>query len=445
MQPIIKTKDLGVSYVLGAGTEVTALKAASIEIFPREYVIIFGPSGCGKSTLLYTLAGLEVPTNGTVVVDGKDLNKITQDELVEYHRNKIGMVFQAYYLINSVSVFDNVAMPQIFENVSQSERIKKTEVLLKRFGVFEQRQKLPSELSGGQQQRVAIARSLVNNPEIILADEPVGNLDSKSSEVVMQLLQDLNKKDGKTIILVTHDSRFLGYADRVIYMKDGLVEKEVVNKQVVTSVKEGEMKDKVHSEYELLARVYSGLSPAQVGSLIAPFKAKMLVSSLISDFEAEEISRMEKLIQEYLFKLLTIEQLSTLIDKPMEDGGVGLNKQTVENFVKEIESVVKVAFYLHKGYIEESKKHPHKSPQELKVNVVKGYLLRNYDFSLNNIQKERLRKVIQLRLLNEIDRKQVFEMMDRPIDKLGVGLNSQTAKKIAKDFELLLLIKYGLD
>jgi len=229
MEPLIKSQNLSVIYNPGRSNEVRALDGADIEIYPKEYVILFGPSGCGKSTLLYTILGLRKPSQGSLFVEGREISQFSEKELVEYRRNKIGMIFQAYYLIPSLDVARNIALPRIFVDEKATERSLRAEMLLKKLNIMNQRNKLPSTLSGGEQQRVAIARALINNSQILLADEPVGNLDSESAEIVMNILKDINEKDGKTVILVTHDARFLHYAHRVYYMEDGKIIRETVD------------------------------------------------------------------------------------------------------------------------------------------------------------------------------------------------------------------------
>ncbi|TSD01617.1 MAG: Uncharacterized protein Athens071425_346, partial [Parcubacteria group bacterium Athens0714_25] len=225
-EPIIKTKDLRVIYNQGKSNEVRSLEDANVEIYPQEYVIIFGPSGCGKSTLLYSISGLQAPTYGDVFIEGKKLAEMNKKERVNLHRNNIGMVFQAFYLVPSLSIIGNVCLPKSFSGVAKKIREKDGMKLLQRFSIAEQATKFPNELSGGQKQRVSIARSLINNPQIILADEPVGNLDSESAENVLRILKELNEIDKKTIILVTHNPEHLHFADRIIHMKDGRIVRE---------------------------------------------------------------------------------------------------------------------------------------------------------------------------------------------------------------------------
>ena len=224
-------------------------------IYPHEYVILYGPSGCGKSTLLNSITGLLRPTTGKVEIEGKDLNSFSEKEKLEFHRRKVGMVFQSLYLVPTLTIIDNVSLPRAFSGDDTPGRKKDGMNFLKRFGIEEQAEKLPGDLSGGQRQRVAIARSLMNSPQIIVADEPVGNLDSKASFNVLSILKELNEVDKKLIILVTHDPAHLAYGDRVIHMQDGKITKivEVLEKKAPTIKLEQETRDdqeKIGKEWE---------------------------------------------------------------------------------------------------------------------------------------------------------------------------------------------------
>lgn len=229
----IKTENVNVIYDRGKPSETKALSDINTTIYKEDFVIFFGPSGCGKSTMLYTVSGIEKPTSGKIFVLGKNITEFSPMESAKFHRAQIGMVFQAYNLIPTLTVIDNVALPQVFRGVSRERRLLRARILLQRFDILPQADRLPSELSGGQQQRVGIARALINEQPIIFADEPVGNLDSKSAKIVLDILYDLNVKDKKTVILVTHDPSLLKYATHIIYMKDGFIvgEKRFSSKQ----------------------------------------------------------------------------------------------------------------------------------------------------------------------------------------------------------------------
>ncbi|MDP2837884.1 MAG: ABC transporter ATP-binding protein, partial [Candidatus Moranbacteria bacterium] len=266
-EPIIIVDKLRVIYNQGKANETRALEETNLSIYPEEYVIIYGPSGCGKSTLLYSISGLQSPTYGDVLIQGISIAKMTRKEELELHQTKIGMVFQAFYLLSSLTILDNVCLPKVFRGEAPRERKVAGISLLRRFGIVEQADKFPNQLSGGQKQRVAIARSLVNNPEIILADEPVGNLDSESAENVLKILKELNTVDKKTVIMVTHNPEHLVYADRVIHMKDGRVIKEDIFKEKRPS----EAKEKViipetqeSKELKMLMNSFKSLLPQQI-------------------------------------------------------------------------------------------------------------------------------------------------------------------------------------
>lgn len=202
------------------------LKNVSLTIRQGEFVIIFGPSGSGKSTLLNVMAGLERPSAGRVKVKSHDLGKYDEEQLAKYHRRKMGMVFQSFNLIKSLSVWENVALPQTAEGIPIRRRRRRAHHLLKMLGVEEYMDRHPNELSGGEQQRVAIARALVNNPLLLLVDEPTGNLDSKMADEVMRIFYDLHYHSKHTIVLVTHNPEYLQYASRIIHIQDGEVKRQ---------------------------------------------------------------------------------------------------------------------------------------------------------------------------------------------------------------------------
>ncbi|MDE5826775.1 MAG: ABC transporter ATP-binding protein [Duncaniella sp.] len=201
--------------------ETLALENVNIAIEKGEFVSVMGPSGCGKSTLLNIVGLLDTPTSGTVSIDGTALGKMSDSKLAAFRNAKLGFVFQSFHLINSLNVIDNVELPLIYRSMSASERSKRVREVLDRVGLSHRMRHMPSQLSGGQCQRVAIARAIVGNPEIILADEPTGNLDSKMGAEVMELLHSLNKDDGRTIMMVTHNEEQAKLTDRIIRFFDG--------------------------------------------------------------------------------------------------------------------------------------------------------------------------------------------------------------------------------
>lgn len=201
--------------------ETLALENVNIDIEKGEFVSVMGPSGCGKSTLLNIVGLLDEPTSGTVTIDGTTLNKISDKKLAAFRNAKLGFVFQSFHLINSLNVLDNVELPLLYRSMSGGERRRLAKEVLDRVGLSHRVHHKPSQLSGGQCQRVAIARAIVGNPEIILADEPTGNLDSKMGAEVMDLLHSLNKEDKRTIMMVTHNEEQAKLTDRIIRFFDG--------------------------------------------------------------------------------------------------------------------------------------------------------------------------------------------------------------------------------
>lgn len=221
---IIKLEGVKKLYRLGK-VEIFALRGIDLEIRKGEFVCIMGPSGCGKSTLLNLLGCLDKPTEGRYTLNGEDVAQLDDNTLSEIRCNYLGFVFQSYNLIPQLSVVENIEVPLYYQGVSPKESRKKSIELAIKVGLGERLNHKPLELSGGQQQRVGIARALVNNPLLILADEPTGNLDSKSGKEIMQIFKDLHAS-GKTIVLVTHDENIAGYAERIVRLKDGLIESD---------------------------------------------------------------------------------------------------------------------------------------------------------------------------------------------------------------------------
>jgi putative ABC transport system ATP-binding protein len=231
-KPLITIKDIGRKYVIGSEV-IHALKSVSLTINKGEFVALMGPSGSGKSTLMNILGCLDTPTKGQYILNGIDVSHMTDNELAEVRNEEIGFVFQTFNLLPRNTALDNVALPLIYSGTNKADRIARAENALKNVGLGNRMDHKPNELSGGQRQRVAVARALINNPSIILADEPTGNLDTKTSIEIMGLLEDIHAK-GNTIILVTHEEDIALHAHRIVRMRDGLIENDYVNPDIHT-------------------------------------------------------------------------------------------------------------------------------------------------------------------------------------------------------------------
>ncbi len=224
MSSIIHLDNIQKSYFMG-NQAIPVLKGINLDIFKNEYVALMGPSGSGKSTLMNILGCLDSPTSGAYILNGKDVSKMPDNDLAEVRNKEIGFVFQQFNLLPRLSAAENVALPLVYAGVSKKERIDRSMAVLEKVGLADRSHHKPNELSGGQIQRVAIARALVNNPAIILADEPTGNLDSKTSVEVMEIFAKI-QEGGNTVILVTHEEDIAKYAKRIVRLRDGMIESD---------------------------------------------------------------------------------------------------------------------------------------------------------------------------------------------------------------------------
>jgi putative ABC transport system ATP-binding protein len=440
--PNVVVKDLNVIYNKGKSNEVRSLEEVDLEIFPQEYVIIFGPSGCGKSTLLYSISGLQKPTSGMVTVDGEDISTYKKRKSAWFHRRKIGMVFQSFHLIGSLNVLDNVCLPKTFDGGGVEERKAKARDLLERFAIANQANKFPMELSGGQQQRVSIARSLMNNPDIILADEPVGNLDSKSSHSVMEILKELNEIDKKTIILVTHDPAHLRYGDKIVHMVDGKIVKIEQTKKINSSVESYVMKDGkargdlIKEEYipldlRHLMRSFSGLTANQISNLLVPFKAQQLFSHLFFSMTNDQIEKAIKKVEDFLYTRISFDDFFEGLDMDIEKGGAGWDRRVAESFSTQIKQLVEKANEI--SFTEKEKT----------ARSLAEYFKSKWNLDLSDEKVVELAGIILDRLENRIGKDEFQELINFSKEKNGMSFNKRTAIKISRELELLLLLRYS--
>lgn len=433
--PLIKVEDVDVIYNEGESNEVRSLLDVNLKLYPQEYVIIFGPSGCGKSTLLYTLAGLQKPSKGKVLIGAQDVYGLNEKEKVDFHRRKIGLIFQAFYLIPSLNVLDNVCLPKTAAGAHIKKRKEGAQILLNRFGIANQARKMPGELSGGQKQRVSIARSLANNPDIILADEPVGNLDSISKHNVMKILDDLNKKDKKMIILVTHDASHLRYGDRILYLRDGKIVKEeiVKNKQNPEEQmpEEIDTAEKLAPDLKMLMRAFQDLSLSQIGVLLAPFKAQQLFSHIMLSKTYEQIDRTNKGLEDLLLSKVSYDEFVKRLDAGLADEGAGWDKRNAEKFGKHAMALITT-----------KRKVDQKKPDE-SAKAILDHLVEHFSLKMSPEQGKRAKILLSLRIKNKISIAEIQKGLDLPLRSGGAGFDKRTAKKMAREIEIVLLLNYG--
>jgi putative ABC transport system ATP-binding protein len=429
IEPIIKVNNIKIIYNEGKANEYDALRGESLEIYPNEYIILFGPSGCGKSTLLYSLLGILPPTSGEVLVKNENPYKYNVKQMVHFQRSTVGIIYQSFNLIPSLSVLDNVALPLIFAGIPKSERDRRGMQLLKRFGVDQQAHKLSTNLSGGQSQRVAVARSLINDPEILFADEPVGNLDSLSSDQVMGTLEEINMKDKKTVILVTHDAKLLPYAHRVYYLRDGAVEREVINPEK-KQIKQTDPGTSVLSEIEKLARIYPYASPQEL-------RVKSVVNFLTQDIGFDQIERLERCVGMFIDGKLNEAGFVNRLTRSMEAGGPEIDKQRADVFAEKIAIILKEAREI-RVYRDNFGARVASPRQADRIAEVRQEVLRECHCSLSAEQIPRMDELIKFRVRGFIQQEDMRRRLEANFEDDGIGLDSDMARNISRYLEKLL-------
>ncbi len=328
--PIITVNNITKDYKTGT-TITQVIRGIDLAITAGEFIIIFGPSGSGKSTLLNIINGLEIPTSGTIIVDGLNLSSLDQQQKAAFHRQKIGMVFQAYNLIPSLTVLQNITLPLTFAKIPKSERNRLAMGLLKDFDLEKLANRLPTEISGGQMQRVGIMRALVSKPPIIVADEPTGNLDSVASKSVMELFSSLNHKYQDTLVVVTHDPGLFIYADRIIHILDGQIIKETIRHR--------------HPVLQVKSLVFDDLYKHETD----PEKLRLMTTLTImlsrqqlSAFDKQELTKTLELMRQRLQNKIDTDRLFHLLDLPSKRGGAGLYQPTAKYIAESFDNILKI-------------------------------------------------------------------------------------------------------
>lgn len=433
-KPYIIARDLAITYNKGKSNEFKALQGVNTDIYEGEYIILFGASGSGKSTLMYAIQGSLPPADGTLLIKGDDIYSYPPSERVYFQRYVMGIIFQQFNLIPSLTVLDNVALPMIFCDADKASRERRAQSLLDRFGVGMVSHKIPAMLSGGQQQRVSVSRSMINDPKILLADEPTGNLDSVSTQQVMDKIDEINTFDQRTIIMVSHNAAHLSYAHRVYYLKDGFIVREVVNPQrkQIKPVKEGET---IVTELEQLARLFPYDS-------IATLRVKSLTNFLTQEYTFDQLVRLEKAVEYFISGKINRQQFISTLTKKYENGGVEIDRTTAERMAKKSEVMTKQSDEIRRF---RSKKDSdvaffsqHKFAERLKE-----YLMDEYDIRLSKDDNARLSEVIADRVTGIYEEDDFNEMLTRSKKRDGLGMNEKLADSVTRYLEKLIAL--GVD
>jgi len=450
MKGIFGTENLNVTYDKGTPKEFRALKNISFQAEPGEFVIVFGPSGCGKSTLLYALSGIERHTDGgSAWVNGKDIVNMTEDQLLDIHRHDVGMIFQAYNLISTLNIIGNVTLPLLARGMTPKDRTNRAMALLERFGVAHLAKRFPADLSGGQQQRVAIARALVTDPSIIFADEPTGNLDAASTEIVLKQLLLLRSQDKKAILMVTHDPTFLHYADRVVWLKDGNLVKvdEQKGTRDFTAIPTAEQPMVTEAalsgnapkiEPVLEKKLYLGSSPFdQKFSEELPLKESARVAAVPKygiyakpETEPVLINRFERILFDIALGKLSEKDAMAILQKAISDGGLGCDQTQTDSILIEFGELFELRDWLIQY-------PPNERTDALAILHIMRFLLDGMFGSLSTTQDARLQNIVRDYLGGKINRQAFSAIYQAPVEHGGIGFIGMDSTHFLQKAELI--------
>jgi ABC-type lipoprotein export system ATPase subunit len=429
MEPIIATRHMDVVYNLGKKNEFKAINDLNLDIYPGEFIALFGPSGCGKSTVFYSILGVLKPSSGEILVKGENPYAFSPSAMVDYQALTIGIIYQAFFLINSISVMDNVVLPQTFLGIPWSKRRRRGQELLDRFGIGNKADNFPMLLSGGQLQRASVARSMVNNPDILLADEPTGNLDSKSSDQVMRVLDEINKKDKKTVIMITHNASQLVWCHRVFYMKDGQLLRTVPNPDKKQIVKFDRQKVLV-TEIELLSKMFPYFEPEDL-------KVKSLVNYLTQDLNFLQIDRLEKAVKLMIMRTMGRDNFFEILSASLARGGVGLPKVRAKFLADKVVQILKHSEDVRR-YRRRMNEGTFFSREDKLINELLYYIMEEGQIKVDRDQKAILKQAVRDRVSGLIREEELAKILKDPVSKGGVGLEKKEREKIVFYFEKLL-------
>lgn len=425
---------MAITYNKGKSNEFKALQQVNTDIYEGEYIILFGASGSGKSTLMYSIQGSLPPAEGTLLIRGDDIYAYPPEERVFFQRHVMGIIFQQFNLISSLSVLDNVALPMIFSNMDKPTRNRRAQGLLDRFGVGMVSHKIPPMLSGGQQQRVSVARSMINDPKILLADEPTGNLDSVSTQQVMDKIDEINTFDQRTIIMVSHNAAHLSYAHRVYYIKDGFVVREVANPQrkQIKPVKEGET---IVTELEQLARLFPYDS-------IETLRVKSLTNFLTQQYTFDQIVRMERVIHEFISGKMDRDAFLKALTLAFERGGVGVPVSEARRMVNVSKKIIEQADDIRRFRSSVTHNNAFFQQDELAARL-RDHLLQTFNLKLSKQQDTNLTQAIADRVVGVTTEDDFYAVLLAGVTSGGLKLSESEADNLTRYFEKL--IAQGVD
>ncbi|HSE34631.1 MAG TPA: ABC transporter ATP-binding protein [Candidatus Paceibacterota bacterium] len=430
-KPIIQAKNIEITYNLGKENEFKANKGTSVDIFDDEYIILFGPSGCGKSTLLYCMFGVLPPSAGKMYVNGESIYDYSPMQMVMFQRKTMGIMYQSFNLIPSITVLDNVALPLIFDGVGPREREDRAMELCRRFMIDHVAHKRPTLLSGGQQQRVSVARSLVNDPQILIADEPVGNLDSITAGQVMDALATINAKDKKTVILVTHDAKYLPYAHRIVYMADGRIERIVPNpeKKQILKLAPGTT---IVTEIEQISRIYPYDSPKEL-------QVKSLLNYLIEDFTFDQITRLQGVTEQVIDGRMDQSTYLRVLMKDYSDSGIGIPVAVATRMTEKLFNILEHARDIARYRRMSAASHDIATIRSLElINRLAEFIADFLGLALTPEQKAHFEESIAQRIGGFTKREGFQEQMEFAIEDGGVGLNKKQSQDVTRLMEKLI-------
>jgi putative ABC transport system ATP-binding protein len=428
MSAIIRLEHVEQWYNHGKENEVHSLKDVNLEIEEGDYVAFFGPSGCGKTTLLYATSGIDRVVSGKILIKGRDIAQFDNQELAIFRQTGIGIVFQQFNLVPSLTVLQNIALPMAFVGMARAKAEVEAQKLVDRLGLTKYAAHYPTELSGGQQQRVGIARALANNPPILIADEPLGNLDSENAHNVLDILKDLNEKDKRTIIMVTHEAWSLQDVKTIYHMQDGSVNS--VEHRTPTRPKEGAGKGGAAEALKPQIAKEAG-SAESVDMMV-----RILSNFFMRGHTFEEMQRFEMLLKDRFARKIDSVKFEQLLDAGFAEGGVGLWKRKSERIALYVESLMEKQKDLDAAITLINEQPEHSVADEIRQ--LRQWMLQGYVGEISPYKAEILDELIGDRIRRFTTPAQFLKELNTPVKEFGAGFPLHSAQKMAEQLEIIV-------